>query len=41
MENKKIISLIEQSGRKIQPDMTVYHDTSAFMDPEPGDVMLG
>lgn len=40
MKNDEIISLIEQSGRKMKPDMTVYHDTSAFMDLEPGDVIV-
>ena len=40
MKDDKIISLIEQSGRKPKPDMTVYRDTSAFMDLEPGDVIV-
>ncbi|EKD39490.1 MAG: hypothetical protein ACD_75C00389G0002 [uncultured bacterium] len=40
MKNDKIISLIEQSGRKLKPDMTIYRDTSAFMDLEPGDVIV-
>lgn len=40
MRDDKIISLIEQSGRKPKPDMTVYRDTSAFMDLEPGDVIV-
>jgi len=40
MNNEKIISLIEQGGRKMKPDMSVYHDTSEFMDLEPGDVIV-
>lgn len=40
MKNERIISLIEHGGRKIKPNMTVYHDTSAFMDLEPGDVIV-
>lgn len=40
MTNDQIIDLLEARGRKIKPGMSVYHDTSAFMDLEVGDVVV-
>lgn len=40
MKNTRINDLLEKRGRKINPDMCVYHDTSAFMDIESGDTAL-
>ena len=40
MKNTRINDLLEKRGRKINPDMYVYHDTSAFMDIESGDVIV-
>lgn len=40
MKNTRINDLLEKRGRKINPDMCVYHDTSVFIDIESGDTAL-
>ena len=40
MTKKQINNLFEERGRKTHPNMHIYHDTSAFMDIESGDVIV-
>jgi hypothetical protein len=40
MTDARINEIFEKCGRKMSPDMRVYHDTSAFMDLDAGDLMI-
>jgi len=40
MLEARVAKLIAESGRKVNPKMKVYDDTSAFMDIDSGDVVM-
>lgn len=40
MTNDRLANLFEERGRKMKPGMSVYHDTSDFMNLEAGDVII-